>query len=117
MKKLFALILAAVLCVCGICAFGESEKAPLITEADGRAVYTIYVVDQNGDPVEGVMLNMCDMVCIPGFTNAEGFYSVTADACAYVIHVLTLPEGYSIDPEFEAVLDTNEMTITVTKDA
>ena len=64
--------------------------------------YLLHIVDQDGAPVPGVMLNFCtDAACIPRKSDASG--TVTFDGAPDVYHVqlLKAPEGYGFDPDFE----------------
>lgn len=66
------------------------------TAAEPReAAYTILCVDQDGTPVEGVMIQICDEVsCRAEITNAEGTIQFTSEPCSWEIHVLMAPDGY-----------------------
>jgi len=68
--------------------------------------YLLHIVDQDGVPVPGVMLNFCtDAACIPRKSDANG--NVTFDGAPDVYHVqlIKAPEGYSFDPDFELYTD------------
>ena len=95
-----------------------STEAP--TEAPSTKVtYTVTVKDQNGDPVEGAAVQMCDdKGCkMPAATNAEGVVTFTYDPSNYHITIVECPEGYTADPEqafyFEG--EATELTVEITK--
>ncbi len=90
------------------------------TEAPSTKVtYTVTVKDQNGDPVEGAAVQMCDdKGCkMPAATNAEGVVTFTYDPSNYHITIVECPEGYTCDPEqafyFEG--ESTELTVEITK--
>ena len=91
------------------------------TEAPSTKVtYTVTVKDQNGNPVEGAAVQMCDdKGCkMPAATNAEGVVTFTYDPSNYHITIVECPEGYTCDPEqafyFEG--EATELTVEITKD-
>ena len=89
------------------------------TEEETEATYTVYVVDQNGSPVPGAMINFCtDESCQFFQSDDSGVITFTGAPYAYHLQILKLPEGYSFDPDFEAYTEphTSELTVTVKKD-
>ena len=96
----------------------EPTEAP--TEAPSTKVtYTVTVKDQNGNPVEGAAVQMCDdKGCkMPAATNAEGVVTFTYDPSNYHVTIVECPEGYTCDPEqafyFEG--ESTELTVEITK--
>lgn len=94
------------------------SEAP--TEAPSTKVtYTVTVKDQNGNPVEGAAVQMCDdKGCkMPAATNAEGVVTFTYDPSNYHVTIVECPEGYTADPEqafyFEG--EATELTVEITK--
>ena len=90
------------------------------TEAPSTKVtYTVTVKDQDGNPVEGAAVQMCDdKGCkMPSATDANGVVTFTYDPSNYHITVVECPDGYTCDPEqafyFEG--EATELTVTVTK--
>lgn len=115
MKRMISAILA-LLMVIGLCACGgEETPAPEETEAiaqepttvaeqteaveDGKVTYTIYVQDENGAPLAGVMVQICKDACLPGMTDAEGKATFTVDEDDYKVSFLSLPTGYTYTTE------------------
>ena len=92
MKKLrkymiLALLFALVLCT-GCAAATE----------DGNAAYTVSIVDQNGDGVEGVALQVCnESSCMLYTSDEKGVCSFELPEGEYEVHILKLPEGYEGD--------------------
>lgn len=91
----------------------ETAAAPAAA-ANG---YTVTVVDQDGNPVEGAAIQMCsDQKCMNKKTDASGKASFSYPAGVYDVHVSKLPEGYSTDvSELKTAADVTELTITVNK--
>ena len=76
--------------------------------------YVISVVDENGDPVTGVLLNVCDeTTCTAGMVDSKGIYTFTGSLYPYSIHVLAVPEGYSFDTSAELIMEGSELTIVI----
>ena len=86
--------------------------------AAGEVTYTVAYVDQNGDPVPGVMCQVCDETMCQVFTSdANGICKFTLPAKAYEIHTLMVPEGYEGDTTTitNAPAQGGELTFTLTK--
>lgn len=89
----------------------KSSESALVT-------YTLTFVDQNGDPVPGVIANICDdSTCAPQTADDNGAIEFTAAPFAYAIHIIKLPDGYEFDmsQEFTASEKGGEMTFTINK--
>lgn len=95
------LVLAMVLCLCAC----GSEKG-----------YTVRVVDENGVPVAGAMVQLCKDACVPGMTDAEGTAYFDLPADDYKVAFAVLPAGYAyVDgvQEFCFEKGSRELTITL----
>ena len=96
-----------------------AKKAGFRAEKVSASEYVINVVDQDGNPVEGVMANLCDdSMCNMVKSDDKGVMTFGGKPYAYHITILKVPEGYSFDAKEE--LHTPEqpgtMTITIHKD-
>lgn len=101
----------------------ERLTAPVATPVPaaplGQSNYILHYVDQNGDPVEGLIANICDdSACMPMFTDAQGTIFFQYPSFAYHIQVIRVPEGYAYDLTEERYLDKQggEYTFVVTKE-
>ena len=84
----------------------------------GDVTYTVTYVDQNGDPVPGVMCQVCDESMCQVFTSdANGVCQFTLPAKAYEIHTLIIPDGYEGDTTTitNAPAQGGELSFTLTK--
>ena len=85
----------------------------------GKITYTVTVKDQNGNPVEGAAVQMCDdSGCkMPAATGADGTVTFTYAPSNYHITIVECPDGYTCDPEqsfyFEG--ESTELTVEITK--
>jgi hypothetical protein len=89
------------------------EAAP-----EGDGTYTVTYMDQNGDPVPGVMCQVCDESTCQVFVSDEnGVCRFTLPAGHYEIHTLSVPAGYEGDTETvtEAPANGGELSFTLTK--
>lgn len=70
--------------------------------------YRVNVYDQKGQPVEGVVIQLCDDVtCAFQTTDANGIATfVDKEQKVYDVHVLAVPEGYAEDTSAYKTLDT-----------
>ncbi len=140
MKRVFALLLALVM-VLALAACGGQEKptepdvteAPVAdatdpaqeteapteapTEASGLE-YIINLVDEGGNPLAGVMVQLCEGTnCVPMFTDADGkaVFSMEKEA-DYEAKVSAMPEGYDYTTEeqvFHFEAGSKELTIVL----
>ena len=87
-------------------------------EPQGDGTYTVTYVDQNGDPVPGVMCQVCDeATCQVFVSDASGVCQFTLPVGIYEIHTLKVPEGYEGDTTTitEAPVGGGELSFTLTK--
>ena len=94
------------------------DESVEIQEVSGDVTYTVTYVDQNGDPVPGVMCQVCDESTCQVFTSdANGVCRFTLPAKAYEIHTLMVPAGYEGDTTTitNAPAQGGELTFTLTK--
>lgn len=108
MKRLIALLLSLCLVLClGACGGNEDitpsdepstegsqpEDSTGSTEQSGP-VYKVTVVDDEGNPLEGVMVQLCKDMCFPAVTNAEGVAEFSQPEDDYHVSVASMPVGY-----------------------
>lgn len=75
-----------------------------IGQEDAIVTYILQCVDQDGHPVAGALLQICDEeTCQVVTTDENGSYAFTSAEYAWEIHVLRAPEGYTTDSA-EAVI-------------
>ena len=80
--------------------------------------YRVYVYDTEGNPVKGVVLQLCDeSTCSFQKTKADGMATFQVGAPkVYDIHVGKVPEGYQSSDETYKTLDTySDMDIFISK--
>ena len=136
MKRILTLLLLGAMVLC-LCACGETKPAedtqpaaqattqpattqPTETTAapteDSKVTYTVKVVDENGKPLAGVAVQLCDEFCVFASTDAEGVATFKLEEGGYHASVMALPEGYahvSDQVEFDFADGATEMTITL----
>jgi len=138
MKKFMTIALMLCL-VLALCACGSQEPAAPATEApapateapapeteapapeteapvaDGMVTYTVTVVDAEGNPMPGAMVQLCLDACIPAVTNESGVAEWTLAEADYKVSFLTVPAGYTAAAtEFYFEAGSTEMTLTLT---
>lgn len=94
----------------------EWEQENQTEEPQGDVVYTFRCVDENGERISGVTLQVCnDSTCSVYVTNENGECVVTLPCDNYEIHILKAPDGYTFDSEavFDAPIEGGEVTITL----
>lgn len=138
MKKFFsaALILCMILilCACGGTEDDASETtaattvaivptetteaaAPTETEGEELVEYTVIVVDEEGNPIAGAMVQLCLDTCFPGVTGADGVAKISRPAADYHVSFAgSLPAGYTYSTEEEEFFfeeGSTELTIVL----
>lgn len=83
-------------------------------EEPAAATFEVTVVDQNGNAVQGVMMQLCKDVCVPKLTDANGVAVFEAEITdGYKLSVLSCPAGYTYEGEAEIYLDSGITEYTV----
>ena len=76
-----------------------AEQETIDAAPTGITSYTLLCVDQLGNPVESVLLQVCnDDVCQVFITDSDGKAAFDAEAYPWEIHILQAPEQYAVDP-------------------
>ena len=124
---MMVLAVSLTLCACG----GKTEEpaettaAPVVTETPVQQTeapaeetvggYTITVVDENGKPIAGAMVQMCKDTCYPGFTDENGVVKFDLAQDDYKVSFLALPDGYTyVDEAQEFYFEDGSMELTIT---
>lgn len=85
--------------------------------ASSLVSYQFKCVDQYGNPVSGVMLQICDAEsCQVLVSDANGLCTLEAAPYAWEVHILRAPSGYSADSSevLHAPMEGGELTLTLT---
>lgn len=102
----------------------ETEAPVVVTEApeieteapvEEAPAYTVTVVDENGTPIAGAMVQLCKDTCFPGVTDANGVAKFTLAEDEYKVSFLALPAGYTyVDDTQEFYFADGSMELTIT---
>lgn len=106
--RLLAFLLAVLLSMlCGCYAAQPAETLP--------QAYTVTVVDTQGAPVAGVMVQLCLDACYPGVTGADGKVEFPLPEADYKVSLPVLPAGYAYSSEIqEFSFAQGSKTLTIT---
>lgn len=89
------------------------------TTADTKVVYSIKVVDEEGNVIPSVMVQICKDACVPGKTNDQGVAEFNVDEDPeYKASIMQMPEGYELvgdEENFYFESGSKEVTITLKK--
>ena len=78
------------------------------------SAFEVKVVDASGNPVEGVMLQICKDSCIPAKTDANGIAKFNIEITdGHKLQVLSCPAGYQYTGEAEVYLEAGSSEYTV----
>ncbi len=96
-----------------------TESETVAETESAKVTYTVTVKDQDGNPVAGARVMMCqDELCMnPVKTGEDGVATFQLDEATYRAKLAALPEGYTGDMEnyIDFPAGSNDLTITVTK--
>lgn len=124
---ILTLTLALCLCACGETDSSGTTDAPAATTTapqatttvpadDGTVTYTVKVVDENGAPVAGAMVQLCKDTCVPAITDENGAAAFKLAEDDYKVSIMSVPAGYTYDMtanEFHFDSGSCELTLTV----
>lgn len=80
----------------------QTEETTQETVDDGKLTYKVIVVDENGAPIAGAMVQICEgTACNPGVTNADGVAEIRTAEGNYEAKMLAMPAGYAYATEQE----------------
>lgn len=116
MKKLI-LPLALLLLLSCLTGCGEAGKSAEHTDAEEAALctYTVICQGQEGESVEGVIINFCtDSMCSPVTSDEQGEAIFTGAAEAYHVQIVKVPEGWDLAGEEEWTTEPNSQSFRIT---
>ncbi len=97
----------------------ESETVAETEPAVATVDYTITVKDQDGNPVEGARVMICEVgkqCLLPVKTDASGVAVYNVPEAIYQAKFAALPDGYTGNMEYiDFPADSRELVIVVTK--
>mgnify|MGYP002514671039 CR=1 FL=1 len=114
MKKLlcFMTVILAMCMTVSLSACGGGEPTP--TEPEGEKPYIIKVVDDAGNAIPGVMVQLCSDSCYPGKTDSDGMAEFKLSADTYKASVLALPAGFDyMDETREFYFEEGSRELTI----
>lgn len=100
--------------ICGICGNTQTQQIqpdePVVTP-----VYTVTVVDQEGNAVAGVYVQLCDdhMVYAPQTTGEDGVVIFEKEGLVGAKAKVISAEGYTFSEEYALFGDDNTLTIVI----
>lgn len=126
-KKLsvFCLVLCLTLCLAACVAGGGEDTdggsttttaSTTTTTASNLSTYTVTVKTENGEPVVGVMVQICKELCVPTVTDANGVATWQTVEDTYKVSFLpnqTTLEGYAVEENYYFDGDAKEMVIAL----
>ena len=125
-KKLLAVLLSLLvvfsLCACGAdtssskddVSSSEIASSEDTSSEEKTSKFEVKVVDANGNPVEGVMLQICKDSCIPAKTDANGVATFNIEVTSeHKLSVLSCPAGYEYTGEAEVYMEDGATEYTV----
>lgn len=131
LKKVLAVLLALGMLLC-FCACGGNDDSKTTTTTttttennqteDTPAVenkgFKVTVVDEGGNAVSGVMVQICKDACVPARTDDNGVATFNIEITdGYKLSVMSCPEGYEYTGEAEIYLEDGATEYTLKVEA
>ncbi len=128
LKKVLAVLLALGMLFC-FCACGGNDDGKTTTTTtensqteDNNAVenkgFKVTVVDEGGNAVSGVMVQLCKDACVPAKTDDNGVATFSIEVTdGYKLSVMSCPEGYEYTGEAEIYLEDGATEYTLEVEA
>ncbi len=130
LKKVLAVLLALGMllcfCACGNNDDGETTTTTTTTTAENDQTENdtavenkglkVTVVDEGGNAVSGVMVQICKEACVPARTDDNGVATFSIEITdGYKLSVMSCPEGYEYTGDAEIYLEdgTTEYTLVL----
>ena len=128
LKKVLAVLLALgmLFCFCACSGNDDGKTTTTTTTTESQPTenenpveskgFTVAVVDENGNAVSGVMVQLCKDACVPAKTDDSGKATFSIEVTdGYKLSVMSCPEGYEYTGEAEVYLEdgTTEYTLEV----
>ena len=125
MKKCLCVMITVLCLALCLCACSETEQpkndpvttttvATTTTTQPQAATFEVKVVDQNGAPVQGVMIQICKDICVPKMSDANGIALFDLEIeDGHKLSVLSCPAGYTYTGEAEVYLESGSTSYTV----
>ena len=118
------LLLALLLCVAlPLAACTDSPEKPANngtasttgSSAPSRLTYTVKVVDAEGNPIEGVEVQICDgdRCLLPAVTDAKGEVSWKTTSGNFKAQIKSAPAGYTYESEYPFPAEGTALTVTL----
>lgn len=125
LKKVLAVVLAFAMLLC-FCACGgnggdnttttsttESQPTENDTAVENKG-FKVTVVDEGGNAVSGVMVQLCKDACVPAKTDDNGVATFTIEVTdGYKLSVMSCPDGYEYTGEAEIYLEDGATEYTL----
>lgn len=127
-KKVLAVLLALIMLVC-FCACGGNEEEKTTTTTTTTTTesnqtendiavenkgFKVTVVDEGGNVVPGVMVQICKEACVPARTDDNGVATFSIEITdGYKLSVMSCPEGYEYTGEAEIYLEDGATEYTL----
>lgn len=107
----FALVMTIGCLTC--CASKTSPSSD--TEDASKCTYTVVVTSQeNGEGIEGVIINFCtDSTCVPVTTDEEGTAVFTGEPYKYHVQMIKCPEGFEMPEETDWYTEEKPETFNI----
>ena len=85
------------------------------TEDASKCTYTVVVTSrENGEGIEGVIINFCtDSTCVPVTTDEEGTAVFTGEPYKYHVQMIKCPEGFEMPEETDWYTEEKPETFNI----
>jgi len=94
-----------------------AEQTTVVTVVENEAVYVIKFTDPDGNPVPGVMANVCDdTACTMLTSDDDGVAHFAGEKKAWSVQILKAPEGFAFTADKLPLNESGETAITLNRE-
>ena len=94
-----------------------ASKTSSVSESEdpSKCTYTVIVTSlENGEGIEGVIINFCtDSICVPVTTDEDGTAVFTGDPYKYHVQIIKCPEGFEMPEESDWYTEEKTETFNI----
>ena len=114
MKKIVVIIVAALVIAVAAMVYINTGAVTSVTVEETEPVYVIRFTDPDGNPVSGVMANVCDdTACTMLTADEDGVAHFSGERKAWSVQILKVPEGFTFAADEKIPLNETGETVIV----
>lgn len=114
--RYFCVLIAMIMTLGCLTCCASKTSSVSETEDASKCTYTVVITDlENGEGIEGVIVNFCtDSTCVPVTTDEDGTAVFTGEPYKYHVQIIRCPEGFELPEESDWYTEEKTETFNIT---